>query len=79
LTTVCLLVTPRLARLLCALVLELAEVHELAHWRAGHRSNFDQVQIHIRGQLESAFQGDDSYLFTLRADQADLPGPDLIV
>jgi len=29
--------------------------------------------------LKSAFQGDDAYLFTLRADQPDLTGSDLIV
>src|SRR5262249_38822045 len=33
----------------------------------------------IRGQLQSAFKRDDAYLLTLRADQADLTGPDLIV
>src|SRR5439155_17368953 len=74
-----LLVTPGLARLDVALVLELAKVHELAHRRAGHRRDLDQIQIHVAGQLQSALQGHDAYLLALRADQPDLPSPDLLV
>jgi hypothetical protein len=40
-----LLVTPRFARLQCALVLELAEVHELADRWAGLRRDLDQVKV----------------------------------
>src|SRR3954453_900927 len=74
-----LLVAPRFAGLQCALVLELAEVHELAHRRPRHRSNLDQVQVDVRGQLKGALQGDDAHLFTLRTDQTDLTSPDLFV
>ena len=74
-----LLVTPRFARLQCALVLELAEVHELAHRRARHRRNLDQVQVDVRGQLKGALQRDDAHLLTLGADQSDLTCPDLLV
>src|SRR4051812_37152695 len=74
-----LLVAPRLACLQCALILELAKVHELAHWRTRHGRNLDQIQIHVRGQLQSALQWDDAHLFTLRTDQPDLFRPDLLV
>ena len=77
--TVCVLVAPGLARLERALVLELAEVHELAHRRAGHRCNFDQIQIDVRGQLEGLLQRDDAHLLTLGADQSDLGHADLLV
>ncbi|GGN89334.1 hypothetical protein GCM10010112_73740 [Actinoplanes lobatus] len=74
-----LLVAPRFAGLECALVLELAEVHELAHRRPRHRSNLDQIQIDIRGQLESTLERHDADLLTLRTDQTDLTSPDLFV
>src|SRR4029077_6161483 len=59
--------------------LVLAEVHELADGRAGHRRHLDQVQVHVGGQLESALQGDDAHLLTLRSDQPYLTGTDLLV
>src|SRR4051794_16431701 len=74
-----LLVASRFAGLECALVLELAEVHELAHRRPRHRSNLDQIQIDIRGQLQGALERHDADLLTLRTDQTDLTSPDLFV
>ncbi|GAA1037147.1 hypothetical protein GCM10009557_49860 [Virgisporangium ochraceum] len=73
------LVTPRFARLQCALVLELAEVHELAHWGACHWRNLDQIQVDIGGQLQGALERDDAHLLTLRADQPYFACSDLLV
>jgi hypothetical protein len=74
-----LLVSPGFPGLERALVLELAEVHELADRRACHRRNLDQIQIHIRGQLQGSLQWDDAHLLPFRADQTDLSCPDLLV
>src|SRR4030095_6854234 len=74
-----LVVAPALPALECALVLELAEVHELAHGRACHRCHLDQIQVHIGGELKSTFQRDDAHLPPLWADQPYLPGADLLV
>src|SRR4051794_30114034 len=74
-----LLVAPGFARLECALVLELAEVHELAHRRARHRRYLDQIQVDVRSQLQGALERDDAHLLTLGADQTDFPCPDLLV
>src|SRR6266511_1503091 len=74
-----LLVAPGFPRLECALVLVLAEVHELAHRRARHGRNLDQVQIHVRRQLKSSLQWDDAHLLALWADQPDFARPDLLV
>src|SRR5690606_41477026 len=74
-----LLVAPRLPSLECALILELAKVHELAHGRARHRRHLDQIQAHVGGQLKGALQWDHTHLLDFWTDKPYLPGTNLHV
>ena len=73
------LVAPGLPRLLRALVLELAVVHELADRRARHRGHLDQIQIGFRGQFEGLADRHDADLLTLGTDEAYLGYADPVV
>jgi hypothetical protein len=66
------LVPACLACLQSALVLELAEVHELAHRRTGVRGNLDQVEIGFLRESECVLNADDTDLFAVRSDKSDL-------
>lgn len=66
------LVLPGFTRLDGRLVLVLAEVHQLAHWRLGVRGHLDQVQIGLVSQAKCVLNADNSYLFTVRANETYL-------
>jgi hypothetical protein len=55
-----------------ALVLELSEVHELAHWRTCVRSYLDEVEIGFLRESEGVLNADDTDLFAVRSDESDL-------
>ena len=74
-----LLVPPRLASLLRALVLELAVVHELADRRAGLGGHLDQVEVGLAGQAEGVLDTDDPDLLPVGADQSHLGNADALV
>src|SRR5437763_12694881 len=74
-----LLVPTRLAGLLRALVLELAEVHELAHRRAGLRRDLDEVEVVLLRQAQRILDPDDADLFAGGSDETDLRHPDSVV
>ena len=61
------------------LVLELAEVHQAAHRRLGHRGNLYQIDTGFFGQIERCTQRDDSELFRFQADETNLGGGDFVV
>lgn len=63
--------------LLLFLILELAEIHQLAHGRHSHRCDFDQIQPGLFGHAEGCVQGHDAELLAFLADQPDLRRVDL--
>ena len=73
------LVAPGFARLLRALVLELAVVHELADGRTGHRGDLDQIQVRLGGEFEGLADRHDADLLALGADETDLGDADPVV
>jgi hypothetical protein len=73
------LVLPRFALLESRLVLELAEVHELAHRGLGHGCDFDEIEVGLDGEPKGVFDADDSYLLTVRSDEAYLGDADPVV
>ena len=73
------LVAPGLTRLLRALVLELAVVHELADRRPGHRGDLDQVEIGFLGQAQRILDAHDADLLALGTDESDLGDADPVV
>lgn len=60
-----LLVSAGFARLLRGLVLVLAVVHDLADRRSGIGSNFDKVEICVRGDAKCVFDTHNAYLLPL--------------
>jgi len=66
------LVPPGFAFLERCLVLELAEVHELAHRRLGHRCDLDEVKVGLNCEPQCILNADDAYLLTVWSDQAYL-------
>ena len=66
------LVPARFALLERGLVLVLAEVHELADRRLGHRGHLDEVEIGLHGQAQGVLDADDSDLLAVRAHEAHL-------
>ena len=70
------LVAARGLLLLRRLVLELAEVHDLADRRSRPRIDFDQFQAQLLGEAERLVGGDDSNLRTVGADDAHLGNSD---
>ena len=77
--TVLRLVLAGLTRLLSALVLELAVVHELADRRPGHRGDLDKVEVGLLGQPEGVLDADDADLLTIGSDQPHLGDADAVV
>ena len=77
--TVLIWFSPRLARLHGRLVLELAEVHELAHGRTGVGGDLDQVEVGLGGQPKGVLDAHDADLLAVGADQPDLGDPDAVV
>src|SRR4051794_12402148 len=73
------LVLAALTRLLSGLVLELAVVHELAHRWPGHRSDLDEIEVALLGQLQGLVDRDDADLLALRTDQPYLGDTDPVV
>ena len=65
------LIATRLALLHGGFVLELAEIHELAHRRLGHRGNLDQVEICLHGQSKRIFDAHDADLLAVGSDKPD--------
>ena len=61
------------------LVLELAEVHELADRRAGRRRDLDQVEVRLLGQPQRVLHADDADLLAVGADQPHLGDADPLV
>src|ERR687885_695271 len=73
------LVAARLAGLHVRLVLELAEVHELADRGAGQRGDLDQVEVGLLRQLQRLLDADDADLLPVGADQPHLGDADAVV
>jgi hypothetical protein len=65
------LVLPRLLLLLGGLVLELAEVHDLAHRRRGARIDLDQLQPLLFSEAHRLVSREDSDLTAVSADHPD--------
>ncbi|CFE47876.1 Uncharacterised protein [Mycobacterium tuberculosis] len=74
-----LLVSAGFARLLRGLVLVLAVVHDLADRRSGIGSNFDKVEICVRGDAKCVFDTHNAYLLPPWADQSDFRYADALV
>ena len=70
---------PGLLGLLGLLVPELAVVHDPAHRRVGHRGHLDEVELESSGHLQRLGDRLDPQLIAVRADEADLTGPDAVV
>jgi hypothetical protein len=60
-------------------VLELAEVHDLAHGRAGLRVHLDQVQVETSSHPTSLVGVQDAQHFALGSDDTDLGHSNAIV
>jgi len=73
------LVAAGLTRLLRALVLELAVVHELADRRPGHRGDLDQVELCLLGQPERILDAHDADLLPLGTDEPHFGDADPVV
>ncbi|GAB2959411.1 hypothetical protein GCM10017788_70120 [Amycolatopsis acidiphila] len=73
------LVAARVAGLLRTLVLELAEVHELAYGRARLWRDLDEVEIRLLGEPERILDPDDTDLLTVGSDEPDLGNADAVV
>src|SRR4051795_11193764 len=61
------------------LVLELAEVHELAYRRPSRRRPLDQVEVGLLGQPERVLDAHDADLLTIGSDEPHLGYPDAVV
>ncbi|GAB6897966.1 hypothetical protein JCM9957A_10560 [Kineosporia succinea] len=73
------LVLAGLAILDRGLVLELAEVHELADRRPRLRGDFDEVEVGLLGETQRVFYPDDADLLPVGADQPHLWDADTVV
>src|SRR5829696_9090391 len=73
------LVAAGLTRLLRALVLELAVVHELADRRPGHRSHLDRIELGFLGQPERILDAHDADLLALGTDEPYFGDADPVV
>lgn len=73
------LVPAGLASLLSRLVFELPVVHELRDGWVGVRRNLDKIQSGLLGKAEGILHADDAYLFTTRADKANLIDVDALI
>jgi hypothetical protein len=61
------------------LILELADVHDLADGRHGSRGDFHQIHAGFFGQRQRLTNRDYAQLFSVFPDQANLGGGDLFV
>jgi hypothetical protein len=61
------------------LVLELAEVHELADRGSGHGRDLDEVEVGLLGQPQRVADGDDADLLAVGPDQSHLGDADPVV
>ncbi|MNW52183.1 hypothetical protein D3C74_296940 [compost metagenome] len=73
------LVAASLTGLHVRLVLELAEVHELAHRRACVGGDLHQVEVSVLGKAQGDLNADDADLLPTWADKSDLGDTDPIV
>ena len=77
--TVCAWLRARLAGLHVRLVLELAEVHELADRGPCQRGDLDEVEVGLLRQLQRLLDADDADLLPVGADQPHLGDADAVV
>jgi len=61
------------------LILELADVHDLADWRYGRRRDFHQIHTGLFGQRQRLTNRDNAQLLPVFPDQTNLGGGDLFV
>ena len=59
--------------------LELAVVHEFAHWGARIRRHLDEVQVGLLSQAQGVLHSDNTDLLTAGADEAHLMDADPVV
>ena len=64
---------------LLRLILELAEVHDLADWRFSRRRDLDKVKAGLFGHLHGAGRGHHPDVFAIGPDQADFRRADAVI
>lgn len=73
------LVTTSVASLHVRLVLELAVIHELAHWWTSVRCNLNEIEVCFLSKAQCNLKADNSDLFPRWSDESNLGNTDSIV